>query len=45
MYVCRDGDLIVIAAESITDKAIFLEVQAELNYVFVSLFPNYSEVE
>ena len=42
---CRDGDLVVIAATCITDKAILLEVQAELKYVFVSLFPNYSEVE
>ena len=45
LYLCRDGDFEVVAVERISDKAVLLEVQSELNYVFVSLFPNYSEVE
>ena len=35
----------VVPAACVTDKVVMLEVQSELQCVFVSLFPNHSEIE
>ena len=38
-------DYHVIPVQSIVDKCIMMEVQSKQQYVFVSLFPNCSEIE
>lgn len=45
VFTYSDDNLTVIPAVSITDKVVMLEVQTNMQYVFISFFPNHSEVE
>ena len=43
--MCSDDSLIVVPTACVADKVVMLEVQSELSCVFISLFPNHSEIE
>lgn len=47
-YVCRfyrAEDLCLISARQVQEKCFMIDVAKDLGYVFVSRFPNVSEVE
>ena len=45
IIIYSDSELCLVPATSIVDKCVIMEVQNELRYVFVSVFPNSAEVE